>query len=297
MNIVGTGLSGLVGSRVTELLSSSYICENLSKETGTDITDEQDMTKKISESDAPWIFHFAAFTDVQAAEKDRGLGESSPAWQVNVKATQHIAHVCQETGKRLLYLSTDYVFDGIKDSYQEDDTPHPLGWYARTKYEGEKAVLGLGDHGLVVRLANPYRSFRPHLTGKVDVVHKIRERLSAGLPVTSPTDQYFTMTFIDDLANGIDLLVRKNASGIYHIPGGDVLTPYDAMHCIATVFGLDTALITPTTFEQFFAGRAPIPKHGALEHGKIDALGLSLHTFEAGLHEVKKQETVSLKEE
>src|SRR3990172_3326247 len=94
MKILGTGLSGLIGSRIVELLSpQGYQFEDLSKETGVDITDHRIISQRLERSDAPWVFHLAAVTDVQGAENERLLGQSGPAWRVNVAATENIATV------------------------------------------------------------------------------------------------------------------------------------------------------------------------------------------------------------
>lgn len=291
MNILGTGLTGLVGSRVTDLLSVSHTFENLSLETGVDITKPETLQERFAASSAPWVFHFAAYTDVQGAEKEKELREQSAAWKVNVDATKNIVALCKKLGKRLLYLSTDYVFDGTKDAYGEEDIAHPQGFYAETKYRGEEAVGTLGDQGLIIRIANPYRA-RP--VGKKDFMHKMKERLEGNLPISAPNDQLLTATFIDDLASGIAVLIEANASGVYHLPGGDALSPYDAAMQIASVFHLNVSLISKTTFAAYFAGKAPIPQKGVLKHDKIDALGITLHTFERGLEEVKKQEEAFL---
>lgn len=289
MNILGTGLTGLVGSRVMDLLSPSYAFENLSLETGVDITKPDELAKRLKASDAPWVFHFAAYTDVQAAEKEKALGEQSAAWRVNVEATRTIVSLCKELGKRLLYISTDYVFDGTKDEYAEEDKPNPQGFYAETKFHGEEAVRTLEGSGVIVRIGNPYRA---NPKTKPDFLHKVKERLSQNLPVASPTDQLFVCTFIDDLARAIDAIVKNNAKGVYHVPSQKPVVPYDVMRLIARLYGFDEALVTKTTFAEFFKGRAPVPQKAALKHDKIDALGVSLHTVESGFEEVKKQETV-----
>src|SRR3989344_8889131 len=133
MNILGTVLSGLIGSRVVELLTPEYTFKNLSLETGFDITDSQAVEKYFTRSNAPWVFHFAAITDVDGCEKEKSQGAESTAWEVNVRATENIANICKKTGKHLLYISTDFVFDGTKELYIETDTPHPLNFYAMTK--------------------------------------------------------------------------------------------------------------------------------------------------------------------
>ncbi len=292
MNILGTGLSGLVGSRVTQLLSSEFIFENLSLETGVDITDADMVTTHLEKSDAPWVFHMAAYTGVQEAEKERGLGQKSTAWKVNVKATQNIADNCRRLGKKLLYIDTDYAFDGTKKSYTEEDTPNPLGWYAITKSEGAKRVLSSG--GLVIRISNPYRARPvglPEKSGKKDFVHKMFERMRAGQKVTAPTDQVFTPTFIDDIAVAIRVLVRLGASGIYHVVGSPI-SPYKAAGVIAKIFGYDKALVQKTSFAAMFNNRAPIPQYAALKNDKIKSLGVIMHSFAQGIAKIKEQEAL-----
>ncbi len=279
MNILGTGLSGLVGSRVTELLSPEFTFENLSLDTGVDITDKKSVTARLEKSDAPWVFHMAAYTNVQNAEKEKDM-----ARKVNVEATQNIADICKKLGKRLLYIDTDYAFDGKKKIYTEEDAPNPLGWYAQTKTEGAKCVLAIG--GLVIRISNPYRA---NPVGKKDFVHKMLERLRLGQTVTAPADQIFAPTFIDDIAAALRVLVRLGASGIYHVVGSP-LSPYEAAGIIAQVFGCDKTLIQKTSFAAMFAGRAPVPQYAALKNDKIQSLGLKMHSFVEGIAEVKKQE-------
>lgn len=286
-SIIGTGLSGLVGSRVTELLSDVYSFTDLSRETGVDLMDFSSVRERITVSQSKWVFHFAAYTNVQGAEDEKDQKEKSVSWQVNVEATKNITDVCQRTGKRLLYISTDYVFDGTKDFYEEGDVPDPISWYGRTKYEGERKVMELGNRALIIRIATPYRS---NPVGKIDFVHKIREKLEKNLPVQAPSDQIFCPTFIDDLATALSVLVAGNASGIYHVVARDAITPYEASVAIAACYGFPAALVETSSYEEYMKGRALPPKHANLKHDKIDALGVSLHTFPEGIRIVKDQE-------
>jgi dTDP-4-dehydrorhamnose reductase len=90
MKILGTGLSGLVGGRIVELLQDRYEFENLSLETGVDITKPGVVDEYIAKSEAPWVWHFAARTDVDGIEAEKSQGEHSLTWTVNVKATEHV---------------------------------------------------------------------------------------------------------------------------------------------------------------------------------------------------------------
>lgn len=288
MKILGTGLSGLVGSRIVELLAPRHTFVNFSLENGVDITHREDITSRIeSDKEAEWVLHLAAYTNVQQAEADRALGEQSDAWNVNVIATQHIIDVCKRTGKHMLYVDTDYAFDGSKQSYTETDSTHPLSWYAQTKSEGARRVLGLGDSGLIIRISNPYRA---HPVGKKDFAHKMLERLLAGEQVVAPADQLFVPTFIDDIASALEVLMGANASGIYHVVGSQAVSPFDVANSIARVWTLDPTLVKKTTFANFFAGRAPVPQYAVLENDKIQRLGVSMRGFDEGILEVKRLE-------
>lgn len=282
MKIIGTGLSGLVGSRVAELLSP-FRFENYSLETGVDITEKDDITRKIvSDTSASWVFHLAAYTNVQKAETDKATAEL-----VNVTATQYIVDACRSSGKRLVYVDTDYAFDGKKKGgYTEADTPSPLGWYAKTKSEGAKRVLSY-DKGLVIRISNPYRA---HPVGKTDFVHKILEQLQSGQDVMAPTDQVFVPTFVDDIAAALRTLVAAEATGMYHVTPKTGISPFDAARVIAKTYGCDTNLVKPTTFARYFSGRAPVPQYALLLNDKITRLGVLMHDFPSGIAEMCRQE-------
>ncbi len=288
MNIIGTGLSGLVGSRLTELLSDDFSFTNLSLETGVDITDAVRVSERILSSDAPWVFHFAAYTNVQQAEADRIQGNDSAAWKVNVTATETIVHACKAAGKRLLYVDTDYAFDGSKHPYTETDPPAPLGWYAVTKSEGARRVLSLGELGTVVRISNPYRA---HPVGKTDFVHKMLERLQNGQEISAPRDQLFVPTFTDDLARVVRYITEKNGSGIYHAVAPEPVSPYDAARTVAEIWGLGTDRIREKPFAEYFRGRAPVPQYAVLTDTRLRHAGIMLTGFRDGVTAVHRQES------
>ena len=287
MEIIGTGLSGLVGSRVTKLLSHGFSFSDLSKETGVDLMDFSTVKDMITASPAPWVFHFAAYTDVQQAEQEKALGKDSVSWKVNVSATENIVNICTGAGKKLLYISTDYVFDGTKSEYNENDTPNPISWYGQTKYEGEKLVSRLGKQSLIIRIANPFRS---NPVGKMDFIHKMLDRMKSGLEIQAPNDQVFCPTYIDDLATSLEKLISLDATGIYHVVSKTGITPYSAAKEVASKFEINNALIKPVSYDTYFSGKALPPRQALLKHDIIDASGILLHTFAEGLHEVIKQE-------
>ncbi|OGH30510.1 MAG: hypothetical protein A3B41_01560 [Candidatus Levybacteria bacterium RIFCSPLOWO2_01_FULL_37_26] len=298
MKILGTGLTGLVGSRIVELLKDQYEFDP----SMVDITDRNAIIEKIKSSDAPIVLHLAAKTDVDGCEKDKEkdikilrykdikeqeemFSRDKTAWAVNVYGTKNIVDGCRESSKKVIYISTDFVFDGSKDFYNEEDVPNPVNWYAKTKYEGEKIVQNSSIPWIIVRISYPYRSSfeRP------DFVRAILKRLQNNEKVLGVIDHKFSPTFIDDIAFGIHKLIEKKALGIFHVIGSTCLTPYDAAIAIATKFGLNKDLIGKTTREEFFTNRAKRPFHLVIKNDKIQRMGVKMRGFEDGLEEVKRQ--------
>lgn len=282
MKILGTGLNGLVGSRVVELLSSKYEFESVSRSTGVDIQDPESIRSAIETSNADVILHLAAKTNVDGCEEDRAAGKDGEAWKINVDGTRNVTEAVREFGKKLIYISTDFVFDGKKEGqYSEEDEPNPICWYGETKYEGEKVVESF-EGSIIARIAYPYRADFE----KKDFVRAIKARLESGGEVKAVEDHNFCPTFIDDIARALDVLIEKNASGIYHVVGSQTLTPYDAALLIADKFGLDKNLISSTTRAEYFAGKAPRPFNLSLKNDRIKSLDVSMKTFEEGLREI-----------
>jgi len=281
--IIMTGGSGLVGSRLKELLSLHYDVSSVSLETGVDITKPETLESLLSETNGTVVLHLAAKADVDGCEKDKPLGENGDAWRINVLGTENVVRVCEKGGFSLLYISTDFVFDGEKslsDGYTEVDRPSPINWYAMTKYEGEKRVLASSCPHLVLRIAYPYRQ---EFIAKLDFARAILTRFRTGQEVKAITDHVMTPTYIDDIGQSIDLLIQNNATGIYHVVGSSSLSPYAAAVVIASSFSIQDPHITKTTRAEFFKDRAPRPFNLTLKNDKIRQLGVVMKTFEDGL--------------
>jgi len=289
MKILGTGLTGLIGSRILELLSPNYSFTNISRSMGVDITNSEQIKKAIVNSDCDVVLHLAAFTNVLEAEKDREQGEGSQAWKINVVGTENIVNACNDSGKKLVYLSSDLVFDGEntpEGGYTELDRENPLNWYATTKYEGELRVKDAKVPWIIMRPAYPYRA----TFEKNDFVRLFIHKLKNNEPLTLLTDRIISPTFIDDLSNVFDTLLSKEATGIYHTVGSSALSIYEAAEIIADIFGYDKKLLLRTTRKEFLAGRPPEPFNSALNNAKIRKLGVNMRTFETGVEELKSQQ-------
>ena len=288
MKILATGLNGLVGSRFSELLKDKYEFENLSRQSGVDVTNKDQVFSAITDSSSNIIFHLAAFTNVDVSEEEKNLGTESIAWRINVEGTKNVLEACEKTNKKIVHFSTDMVFPGTKDlpgKYLEEDEIKPVGFYAETKAEAERLIEKATCPWLILRIAYPYRANFE----KKEYVRSFKSLLEQGKEIRAVSDHYFTPTFIDDLAMVIDLIIEKDLKGKLHATGDEIVSPYDVAVKIAKTFNLNEKLILKTTREEFFANRAPRAYNLALNNDKIGKLGLKLHSFSEGLEEIKKQ--------
>ncbi|HVA96627.1 MAG TPA: SDR family oxidoreductase [Candidatus Acidoferrales bacterium] len=288
MKIFIIGGSGLVGTRIVDLLRKHHTVDDLSLTTGVDITDPSSLDILRTDKEHEVVLHLAAKADVDGCEQDKPLGEEGAAYKINVGGTKNVVDACTISKKKLLYISTDFVFGGEKEppyKYTEDDTPNPVNWYAMTKYKGEEVVRNSGLHFAIIRIAYPYRDDLFAL--KKDFVHAIMGRLAENKPVAAITDHLMTPTYIDDIAYALEAVITQDTTGIFHAVGSQSLSPYDASILMAKQFGFDTALISKTTRDEYFKGKAPRPFNLSLNNGKITKLGISMRTFEEGLQQIK----------
>ena len=185
------------------------------------------------------VAHLAAMADVGAAERNPERAQA-----VNVDGTAEIAGLCRQHGARLVFVSTEYVFDGQQGPYSEEATPNPTTQYGRTKREAEQEVAALGDQGCVARTSIVYgwplqrhRNFVPMLV----------ERLRGGQTYHAPTSVMRSPVYVEHLVDGLAALVGGNHPGVHHIAGRDWVSMYDFALAVADTFGLDRNLVIPNT--------------------------------------------------
>jgi dTDP-4-dehydrorhamnose reductase len=291
IKILGTGLSGLIGTRITELLADKYRFQDLSLETGVDITDKGLVEKLIKQSDARIILHMAAVTDVDGCEEEvqssklKVQNNNGMCWKVNVEGTRNIVEAADKYGKKLIYASTEFVFDGEAEFYNENSKPNPINWYGTTKYEAEHVIKNTLDNYIITRFAFPYRA----KFEREDIVRFFLNKLKRKEKVKAIYNWIITPTFIDDIAQALDILIQSNRNGLYHIVGSSSHTPFEIANLVAEVFKLDKSLIDAVKLEDIFAGKAKRPRRLVVENDKISKLGMKMRTLEEGLQEVKQQ--------
>lgn len=282
--VLGTGLDGLVGSRVVEL-NPQYEFINLTYPQA-DITKKETLEDYFLDSTADTLIHFAAFTDTKSAWEQK-FDTNSPCFKVNVDGTKNITELCQKYNKHLIHISTDYVFNGQKNTpYNENDPVNAIEWYGQTKAMAEKIALDAG--ATVIRISFPYRKdFSP----KIDFIRGYINKLQSRQPLNLFTDQIITPTFIDDIALALNTIIQQKPVGIFHIVGSSSHSPYEVAQEVARIFNFDSSLINPSSLEKFLIDNPfsrPFGKNQALNNQKIkDKFGISMRTLTNGLEAIK----------
>ena len=204
----------------------------------------------LDEIQPDWVIHCAALANLDACEAD-----PAKARKINTEVPYLLAQHVARGGARLLHVSTDAVFDGLKGNYTETDLPNPTGEYARTKLDAEGAVLGANPDAIVARV----NLFGYSLTGKRSLSEFFLYNLLAGEKVMGFTDVIFCPLLANHLAHVFLDMLEFGLSGLYHTVSSECLSKYDFGVRIAQLFGLDETLIQPTCVAQggLKAARSP----------------------------------------
>ncbi|HZL96457.1 MAG TPA: dTDP-4-dehydrorhamnose reductase [Vicinamibacterales bacterium] len=254
MRILMTGANGQLGSALRRVLSLEDL--TLKDLPEFDLADPASESQ-IREAKPDIILHVGAYTNVDQAER-----EPERAYAVNAQGTRRVAQAAQAAKARLIYVSTDYVFDGTKTSpYDEQDTPHPLNHYGRSKYEGEQAVLTLCPNSLVVRTAWLFGHEGPNFV-------KTIMRVAQERPVLEVVDdQRGCPTYAEDLAQALSQLALSDLRGICHVTNSGHCSWYEFAQAIVRLTG-SMATVNPITTAQF--GRpAKRPAYSVLSHDRF----------------------------
>jgi dTDP-4-dehydrorhamnose reductase len=234
---VGKRLRSLAQARQIPVLATGHTRAADTSLVPLDVRDRAQVINRFGSRRPSHVFLPAALTNVDYCED-----HPDEAKAINVAGTRYVAEACQKAGAKLIYLSTEYVFDGKAGPYREDDRPNPLSVYARTKYEGEKIVLGL-PNGLVVRTTVVY-DWDPD---SKNFIMGLIQRLSSGQAMRVPKDQKSHPTLARNLADALWEMAEKDLRGVYHFVGPDYLDRYEFALRAADVFGFDRSLIQPVT--------------------------------------------------
>ncbi len=236
-----------------------------------DIRDAQRLQQVVNETRPDWIVLAAAYTDVDGCESNQEL-----AFAVNRDGALNVAKAAKAVGARLMFLSSDYVFDGRKTApYEINDRRNPQGVYGRTKAEAEVELLELDPGFCIARTSWLFGT-----GGKCfpDTILK----LAASRPALEVVnDQRGCPTYVEDLAQAIVRLCRKNASGIVHATNAGDCTWFEFAQEIVRAAGLKTP-VRPVSSQQM-ARPAPRPAYSVLSASRLNSLGVEMPSWHDGL--------------
>jgi len=270
-----------------------------------DITDVDAVQRFFNQHTPDYCINAAAYTNVEKAEEEQSLAHA-----VNAQGAENIARSCAKNNTILFHISTDFVFDGKKTvPYTEEDEPHPLGAYGRTKYEGELAVQKLCPKSFIIRTSWLYSSFGHNFVKTILGLCKERTVMGSGTnslaklsqtPLPIVADQYGSPTYARDLAEALLRMIEKMGSGtdfavaktepdpilfgIYHYANDGEVTWFEFAQKIRDVAGLSCEFKPITT--SAYPTKVTRPAYSALSTKKIQhTFGVAIPDWDASLSE------------
>ncbi len=262
MKIAITGATGMLGQALCKAFAKHSVYPLSSRQ--PDVASLDDVRQKVSDLKPDWILHTAAFTRVDEAE-------SNPfeAYRVNALGARNLAAAAVENGSRLVFYSTDYVFDGAqKRPYREWDPPNPLNEYGRSKLAGEFFVRSICPPHLVVRTSWLFGSKGPHFVQRILQLAQERERLEV------VSDQLGSPTFTSDLAYMTLVLVEGGKKGTYHVTNSGNCSWHELACEIVSLSGL--SLQVHPIDSSAYPALARRPANSVLENYLLELEGIPL---------------------
>lgn len=293
------GASSMIGSRYCELAQNDFdlVKADLSGETPVDITNLESVDEFFKNNEFTNVILFSAFTDVDAAQKQKG-DKSGTCWQVNVVGVQNVVNTCLKYKRGLIFISTSFVFDGTQGPYNEDSPVGPdlekVSWYGITKIEAENIIKGELTNYITIRITYPYRA---RFAQKDDFAKQILKKYRQGSLYPMFSDQTFTPTFVDDLAPAIKLLLTGNQTPqVIHLASPQIATPYEFAKYLIEVFGEDPSGLKEGSIVEFLKkpGATPRAVKGALSVKKIERLGFHPTNWRQGIDAIYDQSSGKL---
>ncbi len=264
MKFLVTGCAGLVGSQVVKDLADQnhavYSCYHDSKSdagipTRLDLLDPSNIKKVVDNTTPDAIIHLAAMTNVDLCETEKDM-----ATKINEKATEILAKQAAKQQAFFVYVSTDYIFDGIQGMKKENHTPNPLGSYGKSKLAGESALNNLASGWCIARTSTP---FGIHKTKKSFPLW-VKENLESKIEIPVLIDQFTSPTYVPNLSKMLIEIATRQITGIIHVAGATRISRFLLAEMIADKLNLDKTLLKPTKLEEM-NWKAPRPKDSSLD--------------------------------
>ncbi|MEC8617588.1 MAG: SDR family oxidoreductase [Bacteroidota bacterium] len=249
-----TGANGLLGQKLVYAFKSRNDIELLATGIGQnrlidqanysyqslDITNETEVNQTIKQFSPHVIINCAAMTNVDACELNQ-----KQCWDVNVNGVKHLANAVAKLGTHFIHLSTDFVFDGEDGPYNENDIPNPLHYYAKSKLESEKIVIGNCVNWSIARTIIIY-GITDNMS-RSNLVLWAKGEIEKGNTINVVNDQFRSPTLAEDLAKGCISIMDKNAFGLFHLSGPKSYSILEMVYMVADFYNLDKSLINPVS--------------------------------------------------
>jgi dTDP-4-dehydrorhamnose reductase len=289
MKILVTGGNGLLGykliqqlgktlgittiatarKQITELPPTVEFCE-------LDITNYEQTMAVLSTIKPDVVINTAAMTQVDQCETER-----EQCWTANVIGVENVVEACEKNNIHLVHVSTDFIFDGSHGPLDETAKPKPVNFYGESKLAGEQVIQKSKLKWAILRTVLVF-GVTPDLS-RSNIVLWVKKSLEDGKTINVVNDQWRTPTLAEDLAMGCYLAASQKATGIYHISGEEMMTPYDIAQETAAFFKLDNSLIKAADSSTFKQPAARPPKTGFIITKAKKDLGYQPHSFREGL--------------
>ena len=250
MKVLITGVNGLLGQNAAKQFAdagyeviatgrgSCRLPDNGKRYryTDLDITDKKGVLHYVTTARPDVIVHAAAMAQPDACELNR-----EACYDSNTNATLYFTNAAETVNAKMIYISTDFIFSGDEGPYRETDEPAPVNYYGETKLAAEQIVQKSKTSWAIARTVLVYGNI---LSGtRSNMVTWVKDNLEKQNPIKVVSDQVRTPTYVEDLARGIQLIMEKDATGVYHISGKETLTPYEMAVQVADYFKLNKALM------------------------------------------------------
>jgi len=296
LRLLITGASGLYGSKLANLAEKNghqvfSIYNQHQPAFGIpvrlEISDKKQVEKTFKELTPEVVVHAATLTDVDKCELNREL-----AWRINVEGTENITRATKADNAFLLYISTDYVFNGETGLYKETDSPDPINYYGLTKLKAEEQVKTITSDYCIARASVIYGA--TPAAGKINFALWLLNNLKKGEKVKGIIDQWNSPTLNTNLARMTLEIIERRLTGTFHLSGATRINRYDFAQMVAQIFNVDSSLIVPTLAKDF-SWVAPRPRDSSLNTAKAEQiLENKPFTIERALQEMKQELTALL---
>lgn len=260
MKVLVTGVNGQLGYDLIKLLDSEGIEYLGTNRDSLDITNEEQVKRVIKDYNPDVVIHCAAYTAVDKAEDEKEL-----CYSINVLGTKYVAEACKEINAKMVYISTDYVFDGEGEKpFEVTDKPNPINYYGQTKYEGELEVQKSLDRYFIVRISWVFGTNGNNFVKTMLRLGKERDEISV------VADQIGSPTYTPDLAKLLVEMVKTDMYGVYHATNEGYCSWYEFAFEIFKQAGMDVK-VNPIKTEEY-PTRAKRPKNSRLHKSNLTTL-------------------------